>query len=93
MWAIYGSPGVFSRHLKSLELSDLGFKLLMQISWLHIECAAANLHKIFSCFKAHHAGLTPSKPNTNPFLSWSEVLLTKELKAKKKGKGMNNPEN
>ena len=40
LWAIYGSPTVFSRHLKSLELSDLGFELLMQISWLHIECAA-----------------------------------------------------
>ena len=26
--------------LKSLELSDLGFELLMQISWLHIECEA-----------------------------------------------------
>ena len=41
LWAIYGSPGVLSRHLKSLELSDLGFELLMQISWLHIECAAS----------------------------------------------------
>ena len=28
-------------HLKSLELSDLGFELLMQISSLHIECAAS----------------------------------------------------
>ena len=39
---------VLSRHLKSVELSDLGFELLMQISWL------ANLHKIFSRFKARH---------------------------------------
>ena len=49
--------------------------------------------KFFRASKLIMAGLTPSKPNTNPFLSWSEVLLTKELKAKKKGKGMNNPEN
>ena len=42
LWAINGSPTVFSRHLKSLELSDLGFELLMQISWLHIQCAASS---------------------------------------------------
>ena len=36
-----GSHTVFSRHLKSVELSDLGFELLMQISWLHIECTAS----------------------------------------------------
>ena len=33
--------GAFLQHLKSLELSDLGFELLMPISWLHIECAAS----------------------------------------------------
>ena len=31
--------------LNGLELSDLGFELLMQISWLHIECSL--LHSRF----------------------------------------------
>ena len=56
MWAIYGSPTVFGPHLKSLVLSELGFELLMQISWLHINVQPANLHNIFLRFKAHHVG-------------------------------------
>ena len=42
---------VLSRHLKSVELSDLGFELVIQISWL------PDLHKIFSRFKAHHVNV------------------------------------
>ena len=61
LWVIYGSPRVFSRHLKSLELSDLGFELLMQISWLHIQCAASYI----ICIKFVRA----SKLVTSQFLS------------------------
>ena len=43
---------VFSRHLKSLELSDIVFELLMQSCTFNVQ--PANLHKIFSRFKVRH---------------------------------------
>ena len=37
------------------EVSDTGFELLRQISWLPFNVQPATLHNIFSRIKAHHA--------------------------------------
>ena len=39
--AIIGCPGMFSEHLMPPRGVEPWLELLMQISWLHIECAAS----------------------------------------------------